>query len=363
MNINIKILLTTGIFPPEIGGPATYSALLEKELPKFGIEVEVLPFKVVRNLPKVIRHLAFFFKVLKQGVGKDLLYSQDPVSVGFPTMLAAKILRKPFLVRIAGDYAWEQASQRFGVKDTIDDFQNKKYGWKVEVLKNIQTLTARNADKVINPSKYFCNLVSNWAPGKINALPIYNGIDFKEISIPKQSYEPKTIISAGRLVPWKGFDVLINLMKDLPEWKLYIAGDGPDKDNLKSQISSLKIEDRVSLLGNVDRKVLIDKIQKCEIFILNTSFESFSFQVVEAMRAGVPVITTNTGNLSEIIEDGKDGILVEPNNQKELLEAINKLQNSDFRNLIVQAAFKKSEMFSVENTLSKTSEVIKKLIK
>lgn len=360
---NSKILLTTGIFPPEIGGPATYSALLEKELPKFGIEVEVLPFRTVRHLPKVVRHLAFFLKVIKQGAGKDLLYSQDPVSVGFPTMLAAKILRKPFLVRIAGDYAWEQAVQRYGVKENIDDFQNKKYGWQTELLKKIQTTTARHADKVINPSKYFCNLVSAWAPGKIKAVPIYNGIDFGEIPKSRETYEKNTIISAGRLVPWKGFAALVELMAELPEWKLFIAGDGPDKGCLEELIEKNDLQNRVFLLGSIPRKELMEKMQNCELFVLNTSFESFSFQVVEAMRSGVPVITTKIGNLSEIIEDGKEGILVGPDNKKELLVAVQRFQDRDFRDKLVQAALHKSEIFSVQSTLAKTSDIIKELAK
>src|SRR3989344_112758 len=178
----MKILITTGIYPPEIGGPATYTALLEKEMPRHGIEVLVLPFRTVRYLPKLVRHFVFLCKVLSLGRKAELLYTQDPVSVGFPTMLAAKILGKPFLIRIAGDYAWEQAAQRFGVKENIDDFQHKKYGFQIELMRFLQKTMARMADKVITPSKYFCNLVANWNPKKDNVITIYNGIDFADIT-------------------------------------------------------------------------------------------------------------------------------------------------------------------------------------
>ena len=56
----IKILITTGIYPPEIGGPATYTALLEEEMSKYNIDVFVLPFRIVRFLPKIVRHFVFF---------------------------------------------------------------------------------------------------------------------------------------------------------------------------------------------------------------------------------------------------------------------------------------------------------------
>ena len=354
----IKILITTGIYPPEIGGPATYTALLEEEMSKYNIDVFVLPFRIVRFLPKIVRHFVFFCRVLSWGRKVDLLYTQDPVSVGFPTMIAAKILGKPFLARIAGDYAWEQATQRFGVKDNIDDFQNKKYGWQVEIIRITQKITVKLADKVITPSKYFRDLVANWNPPKDNVVTVYNGINFFDISENGVKFEPKTLISAGRLVPWKGFDVLIETMKDLPDWKLFIAGDGPDKEKLSKLIKDLRLKDRIFLLGKMDRKDLINKIQGCEIFILNTSFESFSFQIVEAMFSGIPVISTNIGNISEIIDDGEDGLLVSPNNKKEILEAIKKLVDVSLRTKIITNAKEKAKLFSIEKTIQKTTDII-----
>lgn len=357
-----KILLTTGIFPPEVGGPATYSALLEKELPKFGIDVEVLPFRDVRKYPKLIRHIIFFIKALIRGYNKDLLYTQDTVSVGFPTMIASKIIGKPFLIRVPGDYAWEQSAQRFNVKDTIDDFQIKKYGVSVEILKKIQSVTVRNANMAITPSKYFKQLVGNWNKNINNVVTIYNGINFGDFKSFNNQYKTKTIVSAGRLVPWKGFDKLIELMKELPDWHLSIAGDGPEKNGLKKIISENKLEERVKLLGNIERANLFKIIQESEIFILNTSFESFSFQIVEVMHIGTPVISTNVGNITEIIEDGVSGILVTPNNKEEIMDAIKKLQDKDFRSMLIKNAKEKSKYFSIETTVKETSKVINSLI-
>lgn len=360
----MKILITTGIYPPEVGGPATYTALVEKELPKHGIEVKVLPFRVVRHLPKVIRHLSFFFKVLKIGFKMDLLYTQDPVSVGFPTMLASKILGKPFLVRIPGDYAWEQATQRYGVREGIEEFQHKSYGFRVGFIRLIQKKTAYWADKIITPSKYFGRLISLWNPNKNNVVTIYNGIDLSTMdSDRKDVYEPKTMISAGRLIALKGFDFLISNMENLPEWKLFIAGEGPERDKLRNLVESKGLTERVFLLGVLQRDNLLSLIKKSEIFVLNSSFESFSFQVVESMRCGTPVIATKVGALNEIIEDGRSGLLIEPKNKQQFLDALRRFENLDFRRKIVESAFKKSELFSIENTVRQTSELIKDLIK
>ena len=124
----MKILIATGIYPPEIGGPATYSKLLYDTLPSHNIEVEVLPYREVKNVPKIFRHFWYFLKVLRKGRGVDIVYAQDPVSVGLPSAIAALVLRKSFLLKIVGDYAWEQGRQRYGVEGSLDDFVSKRVG-------------------------------------------------------------------------------------------------------------------------------------------------------------------------------------------------------------------------------------------
>src|SRR3989344_6965870 len=100
-----KVLIATPLYPPEIGGPATYASVLEKELPKRGIEVEVLAFREVRSLPKIVRHGAYFLRCIAKGRDCDIIFAQDPVSVGLPALLASKFMRKRFIVKIVGDYA------------------------------------------------------------------------------------------------------------------------------------------------------------------------------------------------------------------------------------------------------------------
>lgn len=361
----MKILIATGIYPPDIGGPATYSKLLKDELPKRGHSVEILSFGEVRNLPKIIRHIVYFFKALRRGRKSDIIFAQDPVSVGLPSMIASKILRKKFLIRVAGDYAWEQATQRFGVADGIDEFQCKKYGLQVELLRSIQSFVIKNADKIITPSHYFKKVVSNWMEGNEKVEVIYNGINLNlnpTTSCKVDNFKMKKIISAGRLVPWKGFATLIKIMKDLPDWTLTIAGDGPMKGELKNLVFSIGLEDRVKLPGAIPREELLSELKKSDLFVLNTSFESFSFQTVEAMHLMVPVIATNTGNLNEILENGKEGILVEPNNEEQILSAIKKIdEDKNFRDLIIRNAKSKSEKFSITETLNHLVEVIAKL--
>jgi glycosyltransferase involved in cell wall biosynthesis len=359
---NNKILLVTGIYPPDIGGPATYSKLLYDEMPKRGFNIKVLSFGEVRELPKIIRHFVFFLRILWCSKGCYLIYCQDPVSVGLPASFVSIVTGKKFLIRIAGDYAWEQSTQRFGVKDTIDEFQNKKYGWKVELLRKFQQWSANRADKIITPSIYFRNLVAGWVKDKKKVITIYNGIDLNvKFNKKLDDSNKKTIISAGRLVPWKGFDVLIEVIKDLTDdWRLVIVGEGPEREALEKLINKNNLENMVKITGMLPRDQMFQVLASSDVFVLNTAFESFSFQVVEAMHAKVPVITTNIGNLSEIIGNGKEGILIEPNNKKEILGAIKKISSdSSFREMIISNASKKVQTFSINNTLDKLSEIFK----
>lgn len=348
----MKILITTGIYPPDIGGPATYSKLLFDELPKRGIDVSVLSFGQVRHLPKIIRHIAFFIKIIKISSGVNVIFTQDTVSVGLPSLFASKVLHKKFFVRVPGDYAWEQSVQRYGVKETIDDFQNKKYGIRVEILKFLQRLVVNGAHTVITPSIYFKNLVSKWVknPEKVNC--IYNGIDLTDILNHQEKYQKKTMISAGRLVNWKGFSALILSMNILSDWQLFIAGDGPMKKELEDLINKNSLQNRVHLMGQVKRSDLIKKMQDCDVFVLNTHFESFSFQVVEAMACGIPVVTTNIGNLAEIVDHNQNGILIKPDDINEMVKNIKKIsEDIEFRKNIVISAKKKALNFSIQNTI------------
>jgi glycosyltransferase involved in cell wall biosynthesis len=361
----MRILITTGIYPPDGGGPATYSKLLYEELPKHNIQTEILSFGSVRHLPKLIRHFFYFCKVLKKGRKTDIIFSQDPVSVGLPSLIAAKILRKKFVLKIVGDYAWEQGMQRFGVKDLLDDFFKKKYGWPVEFLRKIQKFVAQNAKIIIVPSEYLKKIIIKWGIDSEKIKVIYNAFEKPELKISKEETRNKfnlsgtIIISAGRLVPWKGFSALIEIMPEIleriPEAKLIIIGDGPEFKNIKYQISNLKINKNIFLTGQISHDDVLLYFRAGDIFVLNTAYEGFSHFLLEAMAMGLPVITTKVGGNQEIIENGKNGSLVDYNNKDELKRAVIDLYNNwDLRTRMAQNAKNKVMEFTKEKMINET---------
>lgn len=360
----MRILIATGIFPPQIGGPASYSKLLADELPQRGFSVGVVNFGKFLRLPKIIRHLVYFFTIFWWGFFADIIYAQDPVSVGLSAMLAAKILHKRFYLKVVGDYAWEQyqIENTSGQTLLLEEFQDKKLDWRTEMRKKIEMVVARGAGKIIVPSEYLKKIVSLWGIKEEKIRVIYNGFnppslrEDKEIIRKRLGMKGWNILSVGRLVPWKGFLALIDMMPRLlernSETSLFIAGDGPDKELLKKKITGLGLDGKVILLGKLSQERLFEYIKTSDIFVLNTAYEGFSHQILEVMTLETPIITTSVGGNTEILQDHKNGILVPYNDSVLLEKATEELRtNSKLRNSIIKNAQEKVKEFSNERML------------
>jgi len=393
----MKILIATGIFPPDIGGPATYTEKLAQELKSRGLEVKVITYsddqplkfqilnskfqtpkesklptgqanpksqipitKISRRFPRGLRHFLYFWSLLRLAKNSDLIYAQNLVSAGLPAALVSKILRKKFVLKSVGDYAWEQGTARWGVKENLEDFQNKKYGWKIEWLRKIQKWTAQKADKIIVPSFYLKKIISGWQIPDSKIEIIYNAVEpIKKIGV----FKKDCLLSIGRFVPWKGFDTLVEIMPELwPEMKLIIIGNGPEYLNIKAKVKDLGLENRIELPGSVPQAKLPGYFARARIFVLNSDYEGLSHTILEAMQAEIPIIATNVGGNPELIENGKNGILVEYQNREQLKEAILKLwSNEGLQNKFIQNSHQKLKEFSWENLVEKTLKVLESI--
>ena len=367
-----KILIATPLYAPDIGGPATYSKLLLEELPSRGYEIDIINFADVRNLPKLIRHIVYFFKIIFKGRHVDLIYALDPVSVGVPAALAAFLLRKRFFVRIAGDYAWEQASESNGITESPLSFAKKyrEYSFKVRVLKEVQTEVAKRAEKIIVPSGYMKDVISEWGILRKKIAVIHNSPDPSMPNKDKKTlrgllhFSGKLIISAGRLIALKRFSNLIDIVpilkKTYPDLKLLIIGEGPEGVSLTRKISKLNLEDSVILTGALQQDVLFGYMQASDVFVLNSIHETFSHNIIESMSLGVPVVATNVGGNPEIIEHNKSGVLVKSGDREALVEAIKKvLEDTAFQKKIIQGAKERVKIFERKHILQQITKELK----
>lgn len=369
----IRLCIATGIYPPDIGGPATYSKLLFNELPERGIETTVVTFGSVRKLPKVIRHIAYFFLLLIKSVRSNIIFAQDPVSVGLPSMWAAKLLRKKFVLKVVGDYAWEQGTARFNVTESLDSFSKIRKGYHpfVLFLKYVQKRVAEEASVVIVPSNYLKSIVANWGIRKKKIVVIYNAFEVprdiaeKEVLRSLMRLEGKVIVSVGRLVPWKGFETLVNIMpqilKTIPDAKLLIVGSGILEKELRTLVEKTKLEEHVVLTGRLDHETLLRYMKASDLFVLNTYYEGFSHLLLECMALGVPILTTKVGGNTELIEHRKNGFLVRYNDKAELRKYITAaLSDKGLAASVVKNARTKVKQFDTETMINTLLEVLQK---
>jgi glycosyltransferase involved in cell wall biosynthesis len=144
----------------------------------------------------------------------------------------------------------------------------------------------------------------------------------------KKNYQ---LISLGRLVPQKGFDLLIkafaSIAKDIPQWRLNIYGDGPQEDELKRLIKINKLENAASIIPSTSEP--LKKLAESDLYILSSRFEGFPNGLLEAMASGLPVIATNCpSGPSGMIENNINGILIESESVDAMAASIKELANS-----------------------------------
>ena len=353
-------LLVAGIYPPDVGGPATYAALLERELPKRGFEVAIAPFATVRNLPPLVRHVAYFLRLLGALGSADILFVQDTVSSGLPAVFAAWMAHKPLVLRIGGDYAWEQGTQRFGVKEGIEDFQEKFYGPRVECLRAVQKFVVRNADVVIAPSHYLGEIVEKWMKKDSQVEVVYNGVELPLVVEELQDRPGGAlIVSAGRLVAWKGFDGLIAAVAEREDWTLVIVGDGPEREYLQKLAEETECNDRVIFTGNLPREKMLGWCKAADVFVLNSSYEGLSHLLIEVQSLGTPTIATAIGGNMEVVEDNKNGLLVSPGSHGELTAAIDDLvSDTELAERLGNAGKERMKDFSIDATMNSLVRIL-----
>ncbi|MHB1769612.1 MAG: glycosyltransferase family 4 protein [Minisyncoccota bacterium] len=358
----MRLVIATPLYPPEIGGPATYAKLLEGGLPERGIEVELVKFSDVRHLPKMVRHYAYYRKIRAALSRADAVLALDPVSVGLPAMKAAKKAGKPFIVKIVGDYAWEQGQQRFGVMQNLDEFvKTRQASLQVRVLQSIQTRVARRAIRVLVPSGYLKGIVAAWGipPGKIEV--IYNAVPLEETGdVPEAVARlPRPlVVTAGRLVPWKHVDGIIDAVADIPEVSLAIVGDGPERAALARHALE-NLSGRAVLTGMLTHEDTLATIRFADVFVLNSSYEGLSHLLIEALAIGVPIVATQIGGNAEVIEDGSTGLLVPAGDTKGLARALARvLAEGAFRERTSARMKESAKRFSTEAMLAATAKLL-----
>lgn len=385
-----RILIATGVFTPDIGGPASYSQALGAWLVAQGIAVDVLtyssafrypadanaPFSVHRvwkKIPWGFRHALFFFRALLLMRHADLVLILNTTTAGVTATVAAKLAGKPTAVRVVGDSAWESAILNGKTVLLIDDFQKIRVGGRAGMLRRMQIWTCRNATAIIVPSKYLARIVAGWGVPENKISVIYNGVAMPIIEASKEDARRRIgitgniILSVGRLVPWKGFRMLVKLMPQLLQvnqfFRLVIVGAGEDMPVLHAMVRNLGLERKVYLVGRKSAEELAWYFSSADMLVLNTGYEGFSHLILEAMTSGVPVITTTAGGNREIVVQGENGFLVRYNDEFNLTEAIKTVwRQPELRKRIVANGRHTAAAFSVAHMYKRTLALLETIV-
>ena len=332
----MNILITVGIFPPDIGGPASFVPKISDFLIENGHNVKIIclsevgnintedNFDVIRikrsnNLP--IRWIKTIYQIVKNGKRSDLIFVNG---LGVESAIANLILQKQLIRKIVGDPVWERAYNQNKIIESFDEFQNNKHSFLIEVQKLLRNWSINSAEIVITPSDHLKSFVSGIGYSK-KILKINNGVNITDINRANESKADINLIIISRLVVQKNINIVIEAMKllDYKNLKLSIIGEGGEFSKLKSAIHDLNLQNQVQLLGKIDNNKISQFLLTADIFIQASDYEGLPHSVLEAINYEVPILSTETGGCKDLLNDGERGFVIPmPPDKKVIAESI-----------------------------------------
>ena len=199
-----------------------------------------------------------------------------------------------------------------------------RWGGLAKVIRNVLYLKADGILVQTETSKSHL-----WKPLAKRALIIPNPLMIERdiIGAALTSEKKQVIITASRLVPQKRIDLIVKVFSEFhkihPNHKLFIYGEGPERERLQLLIKELELTNSVKMPGVIQN--LWEKMKVAEMFVMSSEFEGMSNSMLEALALGLPCISTKVSGAIDVIKDGKNGLLVDINDRNALLEAMTEL--------------------------------------
>lgn len=313
-----SVLVLTGIYPPDIGGPATFVPTLEEFLARENWVINTITLgdsQAIRRLNhgllfRISRHgnmLVRVFKVVIKGliVGHkcDLIFANG---LHEEAAIIAMLIRKPLIMKVVGDPIWEksQRSQNHGDSRSFElSFVDwKRHGYSVLFRIGAWKFSLRRAKMIITPSNELKrHLLLYGLKSPIEVIP--NGTTISYLPEPNYRFD---VISLSRLVPWKNIDVLIRAATQYG-FTLGIYGDGPEYQDL---VRLAEGHSNIVFCGSVGKEQVPQVLAGCRVFALVSSYEGLSFSLIEALANAKPCVVSNAqGNLDVIGHSGAGAIV------------------------------------------------------
>ncbi len=338
----MDILITVGIFPPDIGGPASFVPKISKYLINKGHNVKIIclsdkenlyhkdelsVIRINRNLPIIFRWLKTIVKIYNVSKKSDLIFVNG---LGTETTIANILLRKTVIRKIVGDPVWERIYNKKLINESFDDFQENKHGLFISLQKIIRNWSINKSNLIITPSEHlkaFINKIG--VDNKI--FVINNSVTIEETN--KEVFQNSIIqlLVISRLVSHKNIDSIIKAIKVLRNEGilLNIVGDGSEINNLKNLVEKYELEEKVNFIGKIENRKLNEYLRSTDIFIQASNYEGLPHSILEAMNFEIPILSTDVGGCSVLLNKGERGFIIPmPVSEVEISEGIRTIINN-----------------------------------
>lgn len=310
----MKVLVVSGIWPPDVGGPASHAPEVAAFLAEHGHEPHVLvsadrapapePYPVEwisRASP--LRHARALARVAALSRRVDVVYSTGMIGrAGIGALLA----RTPFVLKVAGDPAFERALRRGLTTSTLAGFQAERSPATMP-LRVVRDAIVSRAAHVVVPSAFLQDLARGWGAKEVSVLPnpapVVPATPVRDELRSRFGMSGPTLVFAGRLVEAKALEVGIEAARTAGV-PLLVAGDGPERVRLEAL-------GHARFLGPLPRRDVLELFRAGDASLLSSKWENFPHGVVESLAAGTPVVATAVGGVTEVVRDGQNGLLVE----------------------------------------------------
>lgn len=228
------------------------------------------------------------------------------------------------------------------------------------LLKQMISYTLRNTDDCMCVSKEMCKRAEELGAKNVEYIP--TPINLSKFKIYPEYSEPYSIVFVGRLTEKKGIYVLADALKlvkkDISDIKLYVCGDGPENYRFSEYLKKNELEKNVKLCGYVDRESVVDIIRRCKAFVLPSFAEGTPSSILEAMAIGRPIVTTDIGDLKDLI-NSDIGVICQKGDPIQLARSIITVLKKEYDSARIREHV---ERFDLENIVKSYLEIYRRSI-
>ena len=325
----MKIVLATGIYPPDIGGPATYVFHLAEELIKRGESVTVVTYGVesgkwkeesgydvitVSKAGGPLLRWRRYANVLKEHAGDaDVVECFSSVSCGVPLRLA-KLKKPKKILRLGGDFTWERYTdlgRRRSLRAFINRYRHLRYPMaKILIGFDYIIFSTQFQEELYNGAyknmpKH--SVIENALPSALTPDP--SPAAAGEGRLVHQRHDPMRLLFFGRFVKFKNLDRLVRAVAGIPHATLTLVGTGPEKEKLLALSRTLGMQGRVSIIPPVHGEAVTRVFAEHDVLVIPSITEISPNAALEARASGLPVLLTEENGLSAEL---RSGMMVRP---------------------------------------------------